>query len=130
MPVQNLTKSNCSEEERFIFQYLEQKRAKRAAFKKASARGDDEDSDASIDDDEFDDYLDGLGGKADADEEDLDFLKDLGDELKEDEAQSKKNKKKRKVDDDEEDEAEGDWDFEEDANEKVPSGDDDDDDDG
>lgn len=54
-------------------------------------------------------YLDGLGGKND----DLDFMNDLGNELKED-ATSKKGKKKKVVDDDKEDENDGDWDDDDD----------------
>lgn len=52
-------------------------------------------------------YLDGLGGKDD----DLDFMNDLGDELKDDGADKKGKKKKSKADDgDKEDENDGDWD--------------------
>lgn len=114
MPVLNLTKSNCTEEERFIFQYLEQKREKRAAYAKASGRDDDEGSVGSIDDDEFDAYLDGLGGAGKKDDDDLDFMGDLGDELMEDESPSKKKKgkKARKTDDDED--GDGDWEFDDD----------------
>lgn len=114
-PVQNLTKSNCSEDERFIFQYLEQKREKRQAIRKAigkSGKGSDDDSDGDVDDDEFEAYLDGLGGKKSdngEDDEEFDFLGDLGDELKDDGSKKQSKKGKRKVDDDEEDGG-GDWD--------------------
>lgn len=51
LPVKELTKSNCTEDERFIFEYLQQKREKRAAF--ANDASDDDDVD-SVNDDEFD----------------------------------------------------------------------------
>lgn len=122
-PVQNLTRSNCTEDERFIFQYLEQKREKRVAIRKAlgkrgdGAVDDDVDSDGSVDDDEFEEYLDGLGGKGGKGEEDgeedemFDFMGDLGDELKGgDEKKDKLSKRaqKRAAEDDEV--ANGDWD--------------------
>lgn len=113
-PVQNLTKSNCSEDERFIFQYLEQKREKRQAIRKAIGKDkkDSDDSDGDVDDDEFEAYLDGLGGKKGEDgenDEEFDFMGDLGDDLKDDADKKSTKKGKRKVDDDEEDGG-GDWD--------------------
>lgn len=51
LPVQELTKSNCTEDELFILEYLQQKREKQAAFAKNS---DDEDDADSVNDDEFD----------------------------------------------------------------------------
>lgn len=108
-PVQNLTKSNCSEDEQFIFQYLEQKREKRIAIQKAIGK-DGDDSDGDVDDDEFEAYLDGLGGKKGGeDDEEFDFMGDLGEELKEGGTKKSSKKAKRKVDDDEEDGG-GDWD--------------------
>lgn len=50
-------------------------------------------------------YLDGLGGK----EDDLDFMNDLGNELKEDVAE-KKGKKRKAADEEKADENDGDWD--------------------
>lgn len=52
MPVKELTKSNCTEDERFILEYLQQKREKRAEFAKETS--DDEDDADSVNDDEFD----------------------------------------------------------------------------
>lgn len=49
LPVKELTKSNCSEDERFILEYLQQKREKRAAFATETNEDDEVDSD-----DEFD----------------------------------------------------------------------------
>lgn len=111
--VQNLTKSNCTEDERFILQYLEQKREKRAAFKRASGRDDDDESVGSIDDDEFDAYLDSMGGKKVDEDDDLDFMGELGDELRDDDddKDKKKGKKVRMVKDNDEDDDEGDWDL-------------------
>lgn len=51
LPVKELTKTNCTEDERFILEYLQQKREKRAAF--ANDASDDDDVD-SVNDDEFD----------------------------------------------------------------------------
>lgn len=131
-PVQNLTRTNCTEDERFIFQYLEQKREKRMAIRKAlgkkSAAGDGSDSDGSVDDDEFDAYLDGLGGggcgKADADEE-FDFMGALSDNLRADDAENtdtgKQSKRAQKRAAENDEIAEGDWD---------EDGDDDEEDDG
>ncbi|XP_037050465.1 uncharacterized protein F23B12.7-like [Bradysia coprophila] len=104
LPVKELTTSNCSEDEKFILEYLQQKREKRAAFA-TDAEDDDVDS---VNDDEFDAYLDGLGGKDD----DLDFMNDLGNELKDDAENKKDKKKKQKVDEDKEEENDGDWDDE------------------
>lgn len=50
LPVKELTKSNCTEDERFILEYLQQKREKRAAF----VNNDDDDDADSVNDDEFD----------------------------------------------------------------------------
>lgn len=113
-PVQNLTKSNCSEDERFIFHYLEQKREKRQAIRKAIGKDgiDSDDSDGDVDDDEFEAYLDGLGGKKGddgEDDEEFDFMGDLGDELRDDATKKPAKKGKRKADDDDE-EGGGDWD--------------------
>ncbi len=51
LPVKELTASNCTEDERFIFEYLQQKREKMASFTNASDDNDDVDS---VNDDEFD----------------------------------------------------------------------------
>lgn len=122
--VQNLTKTNCTEDERFIFQYLEQKREKRAAFVKTTNRDDDADSISSVGDDEFESYLDRLGGVDKEDDENLDFMGDLGEELQDDESKSKKKgKKARKTGNDDDDDG-GDWDFDDDDDDaKADTGD-------
>lgn len=122
LPVKSLTKQNCTEDERFIFQYLEQKRVKQAALKEAlrKSNADDDDDGASVDDDEFDAYLDGLGGKSK--DEELDFMNDLGDELNEDAGGSKKKQKKGKKADVDDDEAADDWDDDEnDDQDEIPT---------
>ncbi|XP_065360520.1 CCAAT/enhancer-binding protein zeta [Calliphora vicina] len=131
MPVKNLTRNNCSEEEMFIFNYLEQKRKQSVVTKpKTEDEEDDEESPlktGDVDDDEFEQYLDGFFGKKsskaekhEADAEELDFLKEFEDVLGADAKQSK-GKAKKKLAADEEDNMEdidADW------------GDDDDDDKG
>lgn len=104
--VKQLTASNCTEDERYIFEYINKKREIRAA-----CGADDEDR-MSVDDDEFEAYLHGLAGKkkkkgkgddTESDEE-FDFLADLegggGDQGK----PTKKPKQKSG------DEADDDWD--------------------
>lgn len=53
LPVKELSSSNCTEDERFILEYLQQKREKRATFAKAGSDDDDDDAE-SVNDDEFD----------------------------------------------------------------------------
>lgn len=118
-PVQALTSTNCTEDERFIFawviilkilqfppiiinnnihSYLDHKRAKQVIQK-----DDDEESTHSVDDDEFEAYLDGLGGKAEMDD-DLDYMAELENDEKK--GKKKKSKKTEKGDD----EGDDDWD--------------------
>lgn len=52
LPVKELTKSNCTEDEMFILEYLQQKREKRAAFAKDGSDDEEDDAD-SVNDDEF-----------------------------------------------------------------------------
>lgn len=112
LAVRDLTKTNCTEDERFIFEFLELKREKQAMFKK----DDDTESIDSVDDDEFESYLNGLGKKSKVDDEDdLDFLNDLGDELN-DGGPKDKSKKKKKRNEDEEDDDDGDWDMDDNDN--------------
>lgn len=105
--VQHLTSVNCTEEEKFIFSFLDKKRERRAMFGLDSKNDNVDD----IDDDEFDSYLDSLGGKKSGkgegdidDEDDLDFLGDF------DDGSTKKPKNKGT----DEDEADGDWDSDDD----------------
>ncbi|KAH8293940.1 hypothetical protein KR054_006776 [Drosophila jambulina] len=117
--VRSLTKANCTEDEMFIFNFLEHKRRqaeilaqskKQLGVKKEEpADGDQEDGEAGeeylkegeVDDDEFEAYLDGYFGKkfkegADVDEqedEELNFLEELGGEIQADKSKDKKKKK-------------------------------------
>uniref|UniRef100_A0A1I8P2X1 CCAAT-binding factor domain-containing protein n=1 Tax=Stomoxys calcitrans TaxID=35570 RepID=A0A1I8P2X1_STOCA len=128
MPVKSLTKTNCSEEEMFIFNYLEQKRKQVELYQKTKdSRTDaDEEDDgekvrhADVDDDEFEEYLDGFFGKKskkskagkeqDSDDDDLDFLKDLGGESAMDEDKPKKAKSKKKpMEEDDNEDIDADW---------------------
>ncbi|XP_053684600.1 CCAAT/enhancer-binding protein zeta [Sabethes cyaneus] len=126
LPVHSLTSQHCTEDERYIFRFLEQKREKIAAAKeyakaKKAEAGivDDEnvDSDAeSLDDDEFESYLDRLGvpggddGAADLDKE-VDFIREFEQDLAK---QSEKNKRKKAAscedEDVDDDDDFGDWD--------------------
>ncbi|KAH8303607.1 hypothetical protein KR018_006335 [Drosophila ironensis] len=119
-PVKSLTKTNCTEDEMFIFNFLEHKRAQaeivsRNKHQKGLKKEDPEAEEAGegeeylkegeVDDDEFEAYLDGYFGKkfkegADAGEEqdELNFLEELGGEM-----QSEKKKEKKKAGKSEED---------------------------
>lgn len=78
--VKQLNAANVTEDEKFIFEYLNRKRERLAAL---GVSGDKHDDDV-IDDDEFDAYLDSLGGKGKKnsdgiDDEEFDFVGDFGD---------------------------------------------------
>lgn len=95
IPVNQLTSTNCTEDERFIFEFLTKKREKREAFKGVDASGD-------LDDDEFDAYLESLGGKKkknkggdEEDDEEFDFTGDFGEEFKDAATGTKKMRKER-----------------------------------
>ncbi|XP_036342339.1 CCAAT/enhancer-binding protein zeta-like [Rhagoletis pomonella] len=119
-PVKSLTKANCTEDEMYIFNFLEQKRQQTVVnkIKKKEVAENEEDEqlkEGEVGDDEFEEYLGSYFGKkakaaADAEdgEEELDFLKELGGELKSD---SKKKNKKSSRDDDEDDleDIDADW---------------------
>ncbi|ETN68088.1 hypothetical protein AND_000071 [Anopheles darlingi] len=149
LPVESLTKEQCTEDEQYIFQFLEKKRdrfrraeeRKKALKLKAEGKksGEEEDeaevdSDVdSLDDDEFDAYLDRLGvpgGRDDGanmDRSELDFMTELEQDM-ERKASKKKGKKKGQQDADDEDEEDDDgalddWD-------DVPGDDDEDDEEG
>uniref|UniRef100_A0A1Q3F313 Putative caatt-binding transcription factor/60s ribosomal subunit bioproteinsis protein n=1 Tax=Culex tarsalis TaxID=7177 RepID=A0A1Q3F313_CULTA len=132
LPVHALTKEHCTEDERYIFRFLEEKRERlreakeRAAAKKAAAgKGNaDDDGDAddlsdaeSLDDDEFDSYLDRLGvpGGGDDNAADLDNEVDFMNEFEQDLAKKREKKKSKGKKDEEDGEADeesdlGDWD--------------------
>lgn len=77
--VKQLSSTNCTEDEKFIFEYLNRKRERQAAFSASGAQKEVE----AVDDDEFEAYLDGLSGKKNkkdgTDDEEFDFLGDFGD---------------------------------------------------
>lgn len=118
-PVHQLTESNCTEDERFIFEFLNKKRERKANLEIQSESKD-------IDDDEFDAYLDSLGPKkkkksGDDDgleDDECDFLADYKET-----SEGKKSKKSKNVDEDEEEN-----DFDDD--EMEPDDDENDDDEG
>ncbi|XP_039439580.1 CCAAT/enhancer-binding protein zeta [Culex pipiens pallens] len=147
LPVHALTKDHCTEDERYIFRFLEEKRERlreakerSAAKKAASGDGDDVQDDVSdaesLDDDEFDSYLDRLGvpgggddNAADLDNE-VDFMNEFEHDLAKKREKKKKGGKKGGEEDGEDDEESdlGDWDdVQEDDDEDGEDGLDDDD---
>lgn len=78
--VKQLNASNVTEDEKFIFDYLNHKRERQAAL---GLKGESSENDNIVDDDEFDAYLDGLGGKKKSNKNkgDLDFMGDFGNEM-------------------------------------------------
>lgn len=102
IPVSALTSRNCTEDERFIFNYLERRRQ---IFGSRGEKADDSDED-DLDDDEFDAYLDGLGGKQADEKGGVDFMKEIAslpDSGSSEKAPGKKRKKGGDEDDDEDD---------------------------
>lgn len=148
VPVKSLTKNNCSEEEMFIFNYLEEKRKLSGRTQKSKKSEDSDEEDEStlkagdVDDDEFEDYLDGFFGKKkkskkslgedNSEDEELDFLKDLGGEASMDTKEKKTQRKKKNVEiDDNDEDIDGDWDDEDDdGNADFEGGDNSDDEEG
>ncbi|XP_034481769.1 uncharacterized protein F23B12.7 [Drosophila innubila] len=139
-PVRSLTKSNCTEDEMFIFNYLEQKRKHAESMEQQSKKqmkveqeteeaAEDEDlKEGEVDDDEFENYLDNFFGKklkdgddAEQDEEELNYLQELGGELQADKSKKKQKKNKQTEDDDMEDMAD-DWDDDDDEDAGEMSG--------
>lgn len=137
-PVKSLTKATCTEDEMFIFNYLEHKRKQgelveqskkepKVEEETAEADGDDDLKEGEVDDDEFESYLDGFFGKKakeggdDADEDELNFLEELGGELQAE--KTKKKQKKKKDDDDDDEDMADDWeDDEADDDEELSEG--------
>lgn len=78
--VKQLNASNVTEDEKYIFDYLNHKRERQAAL---GLNGESGENDNTVDDDEFDAYLDGLGGKkkSNKNKADLDFMGDFGNEM-------------------------------------------------
>lgn len=78
-PVKQLSSANCTEDEKFIFEYLDKKRARQATL---GLTGEQSERFESVDDDEFDAYLDSLGGKKNKDgldDDEFDLVGDFGD---------------------------------------------------
>lgn len=75
--VKQLSASNVTEDEKFIFDYLNQKRERLVAI---GLNGEPNENADTVDDDEFDAYLDGLGGKKKKNKSkgELDFMADFG----------------------------------------------------
>ncbi|EDW18373.1 uncharacterized protein Dmoj_GI12122 [Drosophila mojavensis] len=145
-PVKSLTKATCTEDEMFIFNYLEHKRKqvelmeqtkkqKKVEKVESTEAADDELKEGEVDDDEFESYLDDFFGKklkkgadGEQDEEELNFLQELGGELQTDKSKKKDKKKKQTEDDEMEDEWDDgaeDEDEEEEADELSDAGADD-----
>ncbi|XP_017058987.1 uncharacterized protein F23B12.7 [Drosophila ficusphila] len=131
-PVRSLTKGNCTEDEMFIFNFLEHKRRQaeivaenkkqKGVKKEDEEAGEDADGgeeylkEGEVDDDEFEAYLDGYFGKKfkegvdeEQDEEELNFLQELGGEMKKDKSKDKKKKKQAEKAEDDMDDIDDDW---------------------
>lgn len=67
-----LTAQSCTEDEKFIFDFIQRKREIRETKEKFKDERDDDDIE-SVNDDEFDAYLDSLGAANDMDKDDDDF---------------------------------------------------------
>jgi ribosome biogenesis protein MAK21 len=103
LSVYSLTEQSCTEDERFIFDFIQKKREVREQKAKASEKEDENDDLESINDDEFDDYLDSLGAKKDYDasEKDFDYLNELQNDKSRQKSMMVKNKLKNYDSDDE-----------------------------
>ncbi|XP_068149977.1 nucleolar complex protein 1 [Drosophila tropicalis] len=148
--VRSLTKTNCTEDEMFIFNFLEHKRkqADLVAQSKTQKQPDQVDKDEAdenedggagevlqegeVGDDEFEAYLDGYfgkkfkdGGDAEEEEDELNFLQELGGEMEADKSKQKDKKIKKKAADkadDDMDDIDDDW-----GDDAIPDEDDEDD---
>ncbi|XP_016955525.1 uncharacterized protein F23B12.7 [Drosophila biarmipes] len=127
-PIKSLTKANCTEDEMFIFNFLEHKRRQAEIVaqnkKQKEVKEDEIDGEAGeeylkegeVDDDEFEAYLDGYFGKKfkegvdeEQDEEELNFLQELGGEMKKDKSKDKKKKKQADKVEEDMDDIDDDW---------------------
>lgn len=100
-----LTEQSCTEDEKFIFDFIQRKREIKE--KKTKFKDEKDDDLESVDDDEFDAYLDSVGAARDMNKSDRDF--DYLSEVQKDGAKNGKLKKKAKGGDDS-DEGGDDWD--------------------
>ncbi|XP_070497561.1 nucleolar complex protein 1 [Chironomus tepperi] len=114
--VYTLTDQTCTEDERFIFDFIQRKREIKEKNVQLSAEDEEASDVESVNDDEFDSYLDTLGAKADFDksEEDFDYLSEIQNESSKKEV---KGKKKSKEADDEEDDMDDNWEDDDDDDE-------------
>lgn len=124
-----LTAQSCTEDEKFIFDFIQRKREIKE--KKEKFKDEKDDDLESVDDDEFDKYLDSLGAAKDFDKQDKEF--DYMSELQKDSklnGVSDKSKKKAKEENDS-DEGGDDWgSVEGDSDDSEPELDDEEDDSG
>lgn len=104
--VHSLTDQACTEDERFIFDFLQRKREIRETKTESKNEEKEEDDDEleSIGDDEFDKYLDTLGAKNDFDksEKEFDYLSELQNGKTIDRDRNKTIKQSKKIESDEE----------------------------
>lgn len=103
-----LTIQTCTEDEQFIFDFLQRKREIRETKIKFSDEKDKNDNDddlESIDDDEFDRYLDSVGAAKDyaKSEKDFDYLSDMQKDRVVGEGVAGQKKKKKKDDEESDD---------------------------
>lgn len=105
-----LTEQSCTEDERFIFDFMQRKREIREQKVKFSDEKERDSDVESIDDDEFDAYLDSLGAAKDYDkgDKDFDYLNDMQKDVKEKPEGATKKSKKSAGSDEESDQDE--WD--------------------
>lgn len=105
-----LTAQNCTEDEKFIFDFIQRKREIRE--KKTKFKDEEDDDLESVDDDEFDAYLDSLGAAKgiDKNDRDFDYLSEVTDSKK-----VAKNGKKKSESGSEEDEDDLEQDFDQDS---------------
>lgn len=102
-----LTAQSCTEDEKFIFDFIQRKREIREKKEKFKDEKDDDDLE-SVDDDEFDDYLDSLGAAKDMDKYDKEF--DYLSEMQKDSGKGDKTKLKKAKGDSESEASGDDWD--------------------
>lgn len=94
-----LTAQSCTEDEKFIFDFIQRKREIKE--KKGKFKDEKDDDMESVDDDEFDAYLDSLGAAKDFDKQDkeFDYMSELQKDSKENGASAKSKKKVKGGDD-------------------------------
>lgn len=100
-----LTAQSCTEDEKFIFDFIQRKREIREKIAKFKDEQDDDVE--SVDDDEFDAYLDSLGASKDLDKSDRDF--DYMSEVSKDSKKIGSSEKSKKKPGNDSDDNEDDW---------------------